>query len=226
MAPYDKDSLFDRAVNAYFRRQRKMGFWPAQPSRYTSYVDDFETGIPHVVLVNVNGILDVYKLKTNGHIEQVDDRYWPGKLKAAESARLRETVAAPADDGTYLVACLLNIGQCEPATCADGAPVEYPQYTSDVHIAREVYDIDLGGDSDPSIECFSGYVGQDRWSFNEKAADALLTEYGYRRAGDWISGSMDAREVRNVHALTDGYSCEVARVSDTETIKEEALSAK
>ena len=61
-------SLFDRAIRAYFRS------FPdgPQPSQYDSDLWEY-AGLFYVVLRNVNGILQVYRVYRNGRLRRLRD---------------------------------------------------------------------------------------------------------------------------------------------------------
>ena len=81
--------LIKRAVRAYCTRERRAGNIVQQPSSDSSYmdsyVDDLGTRHWHAVLNNVNGVLSVYRMKDDGHIEFVTPDDWPAWLVEAES---------------------------------------------------------------------------------------------------------------------------------------------
>ena len=85
MAPYDEEEIITRAFRAYFTRARRAGHVAMYPAN-SSYVDE-TSGRVHVILENINGVLAVYRLKDNGHIEFVREEYWPRWLVEAEAWR-------------------------------------------------------------------------------------------------------------------------------------------
>jgi hypothetical protein len=69
--------LENRALAAYFRSAAKQGGSPNQPSTPTNATVD---GKQYVVLTNKNGILAVYRVRTDGVLKGLVR--WPAELKA------------------------------------------------------------------------------------------------------------------------------------------------
>jgi hypothetical protein len=79
-----EEDLIDRAIRAYCTRERRAGRVVQQPSVLDSYTDNLDTNRAHAVLRNVNGVLAVYRVKDDGHIEFVAPGYWPECLYLTE----------------------------------------------------------------------------------------------------------------------------------------------
>ena len=79
-----EEDLIERAIRAYCTRERRAGHIVQQPSLIDSYTDDLDTHRAHAVLKNVNGVLAVYRMKDDGHIEYVAPDYWPDALVEAK----------------------------------------------------------------------------------------------------------------------------------------------
>lgn len=88
--------LVERAIRAYCTRERRAGRVVQQPSLPGSYTfspcSDYLHGDgafttdrnTYAVLTNINGVLGVYRLRDDGHIEYVAPKYWPDALVEAE----------------------------------------------------------------------------------------------------------------------------------------------
>ena len=99
MARYDEEELISRATRAYCTRQRRSGESYDQPSASSSHAEEHD-GRVFIVLESIKGILAVYRLKDDGHIEYVQEEYWPARL-------LEEyKVVHPGLDGTYEGTCI------------------------------------------------------------------------------------------------------------------------
>jgi hypothetical protein len=87
MAPHGiedlEGDLIDRAIRAHCTRARRGGHTVDQPSVLDSYTDEADRRA-YAVLKNANGVLAVYKLKDDGHIEYVREEDWPGSLGLIE----------------------------------------------------------------------------------------------------------------------------------------------
>lgn len=113
MARYDEEELISRATRAYCTRQRRSGESYDQPSASSSHAEDHD-GRVFIVLESIKGILAVYRLKDDGHIEYVQEEYWPAGL-------LEEyKVVHPGLDGTYEGTCIACLTPTDTALAFRG----------------------------------------------------------------------------------------------------------
>lgn len=85
------DDRIERSIRAFCTRERRAGNVVQQPSYSDSYTvnpmraylhgGERFSGDDHnyVVLRNINGVLAVYRVKDDGHIEFVQPDYWPAE---------------------------------------------------------------------------------------------------------------------------------------------------
>ena len=72
--------LYNRAVAAYFRTE--TSFSPDAPSNASGV--EVHGGKSYVVLRNRNGILAVYRVRNDGKLKRIHER-WPARLKKEAS---------------------------------------------------------------------------------------------------------------------------------------------
>ena len=120
-----EDDLIERAIRAYCTRERRAGRIVQQPAYDWSYTicpaRDYLNGggvfsvdeTAYVILKNVNGVLAVYRMKDDGHIEYVAPDYWPDALveaghALAVSTRAERTSAAEERQREAVASGVLN----------------------------------------------------------------------------------------------------------------------
>jgi hypothetical protein len=87
--PRPQSDYIRRAMAAYFRRAGRTGRMPDQPNTALSWECDLDRR-HYVVLANINGILAVYRVKSDGCLKRL--RRWP---KALEGLLKRSNVVEP-----------------------------------------------------------------------------------------------------------------------------------
>ena len=72
----DNEPLINRAFAAHFRSCNREGAVPDQPAN-TSYLCELD-GRQYVVLENVNGVMRVYRVRTDGILKEL--KRWPKEV--------------------------------------------------------------------------------------------------------------------------------------------------